>query len=168
MKLGRLRLGEWIAAASGVALLAVMLLDWYGGEPDRNAWETFVALDVYLALLALAAIALAFVTASQPTAAVPIAFVSVVTLLGLVATVWLLLRVLFLPGAEGDVDTTRLAGLWLGFLATLGITVGGALGMRDESPGLREPKPWEAPERAPDLGPPLPAPDPSGEQPAAR
>ena len=44
----RLRRGEWLAAAGGVALLAVLWAPWYD---DANAWRAFAVLDVLLALL---------------------------------------------------------------------------------------------------------------------
>ena len=41
--MGRLRDGEWIAGAGGVALLAAMLLPWYGvgGFAEATAWQAF-------------------------------------------------------------------------------------------------------------------------------
>ena len=56
--MGRLRDGEWIAGAGGVALLAAMFLHWYGAGPfELTAWQAFDVLDVVLALLALVPLA---------------------------------------------------------------------------------------------------------------
>jgi len=56
--MGRLRDGEWLAAGGGVALLASLFLDWYGG---RTAWQGLAVIDVLLAfpglLLAIAMVA---------------------------------------------------------------------------------------------------------------
>ena len=52
----RLRLGEVIAAAGGVALLGLMWAPWYEGT---NAWGAFAVIDVVLALAALLGIAAA-------------------------------------------------------------------------------------------------------------
>jgi hypothetical protein len=180
MELKRVRLGEWIAGASAVALLGFMFLGWFGAEPkeardavvsgkaEQTAWEAFGVLDIVLALTAAMGIALVVVTATQRTPALPIAFVSVTALVALVATVWLAIRAAAPPAPEGsNLETTRETGLWLGLLACAGIAAGALAGMRDESPELRMPSPWDAPERAPSVpATTLPAPGPSGEPPA--
>ena len=86
VELSRLRPGELIAAAGGVALLVVMFLDWYavggttsvGGSDVRislglTAWEAFAITDVLLALAALIAIGLAVITAARRSPALPVA-----------------------------------------------------------------------------------------------
>jgi carbon starvation protein CstA len=180
MDFGRVRVGEWVAGASGVALLVFMFFAWYGAEPktagdapvsgkaDRTPWEAFGILDIVLALTALMAIVLVFLTASQRTPALPIAFVSVTALLALIATIWLAIRAAAPPAPEGsNLETTRQTSLWLGLLACAGIAAGAWVGMRDESPGLREPSPWDAPERSPSVpATTLPAPGATGEPPA--
>ena len=127
MDLRRLRVGEWIVGACGVLLLITLFLPWYG-DPSSTAWESFTVLDLILALLALAAISVPIVTAMQRVPAVPLALESLAALFALVAVVLVLIRVLNLPGdAHG-----REVGLWLGLIATLGITGGGLVAMRDE------------------------------------
>jgi hypothetical protein len=129
MDLRRLRAGEWLAALSGLALLVALILPWYGDDAGtRTGWESLGALDLILALLALAALAIPVVTALHRVPAVPLAHESLVTLAA--GFVWLLVvfRVLNLPDwAEG-----REPGLWLALVATLGILVGGLVAMRDE------------------------------------
>ena len=79
VELSRLRPGDLIAAAGGVALLVVMFLEWYAaggvtrvGDQEievsvgANAWEAFAVTDIWLALTALAALALAGLTATPP------------------------------------------------------------------------------------------------------
>ena len=63
MDLRRLRVGEWVAAASGVALLVSLFLPWY--EPTTSGWESLAAIDVLLALVAASGVLLAIVTAVQ-------------------------------------------------------------------------------------------------------
>ena len=127
MDLRRLRVGEWIVGACGLLLLIALFLPWYG-NPSSTAWESFTVLDVILALLALAALSVPVVTAMQRVPAVPLALESLTALFALVAVIFVLIRVLNLPGdAHG-----REVGLWLGLLATLGITAGGLIAMRDE------------------------------------
>jgi hypothetical protein len=180
MNLRRVRLGEWVAGGSGLALVVLMLFTWYGSEPkeaggatvtgkaEQTPWEAFAVLDVVLALAAAMAIVLVIVTATQRTPALPIALVSITAFVATVATLWLAIRVASPPAAEGsNLETTRELGLWLGLVACAGITAGALAGMRDESPALGMPSPWDAPERAPSVpATTLPAPGPSGEPPA--
>lgn len=120
-------MGEWIAGACGLLLLIALFLPWYG-EPSSTAWEAFTVLDLILALLALAALSVPIVTATHRVPAVPLALESLTALFGVLAVILVLIRVLNLPGDAGG----REIGLWLGLLATLGITAGGLIAMRDE------------------------------------
>jgi hypothetical protein len=129
MDLRRLRTGEWIAAASGAALLVSLFLPWYGtGGESSTAWQSFAVLDVVLALLSAAGVALAFVTAAQRAPAVPIALSAFVTIGGIVGVLIVLLRVANLPGAADG----REWGLWLALVAAAGLLAGGGVAMRDE------------------------------------
>jgi hypothetical protein len=115
----RLRAGEWIAAASGAALLLALFLPWYSLDAGATAsgLEALAVIDLVLALIAAAAVALLLVTASQRVPAVPIAL-----------EVLVLVRTLNLPdGASG-----RDWAVWLALGGSLGIVVGGVLAMRDE------------------------------------
>jgi hypothetical protein len=140
----RLRAPEWIVAVSGAALLVSLFVPWYStadvaagagwtryaplGTASLSGWESLGVIDVILALIALSAIALLVVTATQSVPAVPIALDAVVALAGIVATVLVLVRVLWIPdGADG-----REWGLWLALAAALGIAAGAWLAMRDE------------------------------------
>jgi hypothetical protein len=123
MDLRRLRAGEWIVALSGVALFVSLFLPWFGG--GRSAWEALGVTDVVLAVIAATALGLVVATATQDVPAVPIALEAVVTLLGVVAVVLVLVRVISpLDGREW--------GLWLGLAAAVGIAAGAWLGLRDE------------------------------------
>jgi hypothetical protein len=128
MDLRRLRVGEWIVGAAGVVLLISLFLPWYGSAQSVSGWEAFAALDVILALVALAAISVPLVTAAYRVPAVPLAWQSLTVLIAFVALLLVLLRVLNLPG---ELDG-RESGLWLGLVATLGICAGGLVAMRDE------------------------------------
>lgn len=125
MDLRRLRAGEWIAALSGLALLAALFLPWYDVE---SGWQALSILDVLLAIVALAALSIPVVTVAHRVPAVPLAHQSLVTLAGMAALLLVLIRVANLPGDADDRDW----GLWLGLAATLGIVVGGVVAMRDE------------------------------------
>lgn len=125
MDLRRLRAGEWIAGAAGLALLVSLFLSWYDG---RSGWESLGILDVILAFVALNALAIPFVTASYRVPALPLAHQSLTVLIGIVALLLVVGRVLNIPDwADG-----REGGLWVALLATLGLVAGGMLAMRDE------------------------------------
>jgi len=129
MDLRRLRAGEWIAGISGLVLLVALFLPWYGDDAgSRTGWQSLGALDVVLAVVALAALAIPVVTAVQRAPAVPLAHESLTVLVGLLALVLVLIRVLNMP----DWAAEREWGLWLGLAGTLGIVVGGLTAMRDE------------------------------------
>ena len=108
MDFDRLRFGDWVMGSGGVAVLLVMLIDWYeipelalGGQTAGaigfNAWESFAVNDVILALAAVMAITAFVLTASQPTAAVPLALASLTTVVALLALVLVAIRVIWPP-----------------------------------------------------------------------
>ena len=117
MELSRLRPGELIAAAGGVALLVVMFLDWYavggttsvGGSDVRislglTAWEAFGITDILLALAALIAIGLAVITAARRSPALPVAASVITSTTGILATLLVLYRILNQPGPNEFVE----------------------------------------------------------------
>jgi hypothetical protein len=128
MDLRRLRVGEWLAAVSGVALLVSLFLPWYGPD-SATGWESLTAIDVLLAVVAASGILLAVVTVTQPVPALPIAVSALVSLAGLFGVVLVLLRTLDLPDWAGG----RKSGLWLGLASAIGIIAGAMLAMREEA-----------------------------------
>lgn len=125
MDLRRLRTGEWIAGASGLALLVSLFLAWYDGQ---TAWESFAVLDVVFAAVGLAALAIPIVTAGYRAPALPLALQSLTTLVAMLGLVLVLVRVVNLPdGVDG-----RQGGLWIALLATFGVVAGCLLAIRDE------------------------------------
>jgi hypothetical protein len=147
MDLRRLRAGEWIAGISGLVLFVALFLPWYGGEagspppkgwtayaPLENGaasltgWQSLGALDVVLALVALSALAIPLVTAFHRVPAVPLAHQSLTALVGALAVLLVLIRVLNMPDWASD----REWGLWVALAATVGVTAGGLRAMRDE------------------------------------
>lgn len=147
MDVRRLRVGEWAVGAAGLVLLVALFLPWYRGEEGTpppagwsayapledgartlTGWQALGALDVVLALLALAAVAVPVVTAAYRVPAVPLAHQTLVALAAPLVTLAVLVRVLNLP----DWATGREIGLWTGLVATLGVTAGALIAMRDE------------------------------------
>jgi hypothetical protein len=153
--LRRLRAGEWIAGLSGAALVVVLFVPWYGAEGTSvtaSAWESFAVNDAILLLAALFAVALWAAAATQRTTAVPNALASLTLLLGLIATILVLVRLASAPGGDG---VTREYGVWLGLAACLGILFGAYRAMANETtPGVAAPKIEATP---------LPPPRPEGE-----
>jgi len=127
MDLRRLRAGEWVAAASGVALLVSLFLPWYGPE-SRTGWESLAAIDVLLAFVAASGVLLAIAAATHAVPAVPIALSALITFAGLFGVALVLFRVLDIP----DGATGREWALWLGLAGAVGIVAGAVIAMREE------------------------------------
>ena len=129
MDLRRLRAGEWIAGLSGLVLLVALFLPWYSGEDGSlTGWQSLGALDVVLAMVALAALAIPAVTALHRAPALPLAHQSLTTLAGILALLLVLIRVLNMPDWAGG----REWGLWVALAATIGVVPGCLIAMRDE------------------------------------
>jgi hypothetical protein len=147
--MGRLRDGEWIAGAGGVALLAAMFLHWYGAGPfEVTAWQAFGVLDVVLALLALLPLGLVFTQATRTSPSIPVAFSVFTMLAGALAALLMLYRIVNQPGPNDLVEVQ--AGAWLGFVAAGVIAAGGWRSMRVEPiPGAPLPPVEDLPAPAP-------------------
>jgi hypothetical protein len=146
MDLSKLRPGEMLAAAAGVLLFIAMFLSWYdvggglgggisgrlsGFDTTASAWQSFAFLDVLLFLTAVAAVGVAVLAGTQRSVAVPVAASVVVTLLGLVATLLVLYRLLNEPFPVPDRFVSIELGAYLGFILCALIAVGGFLSMQE-------------------------------------
>jgi hypothetical protein len=147
--MGRLRDGELIAGAGGVALLAAMFLHWYAaGLAEATAWQAFGVLDVVLALLALVPLGLVVAQASRESPSIPVALGVLTTLAGALAALLILYRIANQPGPNELVDVQL--GAWLGLLAAAVIGVGGFRSLRVEPvPGAVLPPVEDLPAPAP-------------------
>lgn len=156
----RLRAGEWIAGASGVALLASLFLEWYGANSrlseigfapldlGATGWESFSVLDVVLALLALVPLALVVLQATRESPSLSVAFSVLTTVAGTLATLLVLYRILNQPGPN-DLVTVE-SGAWIGLAAAMITTVGGWRSTRVEAiPGVSPPPIEDLPAPAP-------------------
>jgi hypothetical protein len=140
----RVRFGDWVMAVGGLAVLLVMLVDWYSipeltlanqsvGSIGFNAWESFAVNDVILALAAAMALMTFFLTASQPTAAVPLALASLTALVSILSFVLVVIRLIWTPDVtDGVFDAEREAGAWLGLVAVSVLLAGCLASIRDE------------------------------------
>jgi hypothetical protein len=146
--MGRLRDGDVLAGAAGIALLASLFLDWYApavvfGALDRidfgaSGWEAFSVLDVVLALLALVPLALVATQATRDSPALPVAFSVFALLAGLLAALLILYRILNQPGPNDAVEVEP--GAWVGLAAAAALTAGGWRSLRVEAmPGVPPP-----------------------------
>jgi len=128
-------LGEVIAGVSSVVLLVSLFLPWYDAPSGGvSAWQAFSVLDALLFLTALMGIAVFVMAITQRVPAVPVATAALTASVGIIASVWVLVRVLFVPGPDEMLDREL---VWLGLLATVVLTTGAWLSMRDEGFGLR-------------------------------
>ena len=153
MDLRRLRAGEWVVGAAGVALFVSLFLDWYeikGTPVGLSGWDVFDVIDVVLCVIAIAAMALAIVTAFQRTPAIPIAMASIVTFLAFMGLVLVVYRVIDEPDSAA-LRLSRSVGIWVALGSSVALLAGCFLAIRDERPGAPAP-PVEAEE--------LPAPAP--------
>jgi hypothetical protein len=136
----KLSTGDIVAGASGIALLIVLFLPWYGvdvnvagfaaGRESVNAWQAFGLVGLLLFLVAVVAIVL---PAARGADALPEDVPGALILLcvGALGLLLVLFRVVDLPASNirtvgGDsIDYGRKIGLFLGLIATAGITYGG-------------------------------------------
>jgi hypothetical protein len=174
VELSRLRQGDVIAGLGGVALLAVMFLDWYaaGGSAKFagqdinislgfNAWQAFSITDLILALTAVSGIAMAVLTVSRRSPALPVAASVITSTLGALATLLVFYRILNQPGPNEFIEVKL--GAFLGFLSVLAVAVGGYRAMRDEE-GEEAPMPTDVRPAPAAEGPEDPAPPPEAER----
>jgi hypothetical protein len=153
--MSRLSQGELIAGGSGLALLVVMFLPWYGvdvqvagfsSSESGNAWEVFSTIDILLFLVSLVAVGAAVgKLADVLLSDLPVA--AIVTGAGVLAVLLILYRIIDLPGpdipqiVENNVDFGRKIGLFLGLIAAGGVAYGGYRSMSDAPEPVHSPPP---------------------------
>jgi hypothetical protein len=149
--LRRLRAGEVIAGFSGVVLVVALFLPWYTHDvatsfgprpslPSQNAFQAMAVADLLLLIVAVAAVGLAVTTAAEKTVAVPIAYASLLAVAAVVAVVIVLFHFGDTPAPSppppralrSSVQTDEAIGIWLAWVASVGVFLGSLLAMRDE------------------------------------
>jgi hypothetical protein len=125
LDLRRLRAGEWLAGAGGIALIVALMLPWFDEE---SGYEALTVIDVLLALLALLAIALPVLQATRDSPALPIAAGVVTAALGIPGVLLVLFRVIDDPFAGADRDV----GIWVALAATVAIEAAGWMSIDNE------------------------------------
>jgi hypothetical protein len=140
---GRLRAGEWIALAGGVALFGSLFIDWYGGGAHAfgefadgdsiglDGWDVLTDLPGFIVILtgligikfaALAALGLRFNWALRR---------GMLTLaMGWLASAIVLWRIATGYGGYSGLDPK--VGIFIGLASTLAIAIGAWLALRDD------------------------------------
>jgi len=120
--LRRLRFGEWLAVAGGIALIVSLLLPWYDGPTEPlSGYEAMTIVDILLTAVALWAITLGVLQATQDAPAKPVAFGVMSVVFGAIAVLLVVFRLIDAPADGLEVRPSA----WLGLAAALAITVGG-------------------------------------------
>jgi hypothetical protein len=96
-------------------------------DTTANAWQAFDIIDLILLLAVIVSVGVAAIDMSGASVSLPVAGSAVVTWIGALAFLLVLYRLINPPGELG-----REIGVWLGLIATAGITYGGYLGMQEE------------------------------------
>jgi hypothetical protein len=126
VNLDRLRWGEWIAAIAAVDLLFVTFRSWYkvsGGDGRVTAWDALDNGRILLIATAIVGIFLLLLQAAEDTQRLSFPPGWIAAAVGFACTVYVAYRLASPPSDNLDADI----GLYLGLLASLGVTVGGLL-----------------------------------------
>ena len=119
---------ELVGAISGLGLLVASFLPWYSaGGQDATAWQAFSVVDLFIAAAAAAGLSVGLVLVFQLSVSYPMAGASITALLGAIAVVLIVWRLIDPPADGLDVEL----GAWLGLIAAAGVTLGGYLGMQE-------------------------------------
>jgi hypothetical protein len=134
--LRRLRLGELLALAGAACVIVSLLEPWYESALGRlDAWDTFGPGVALLMAAACAALALVFATLTERSPALPVSLEVWSVLLGLIAVIAAVVRVLERP----DHAASLCAGAWLALAGAVAIFAGAWQSLRDERTSLYEP-----------------------------
>jgi hypothetical protein len=191
MEADRLSTGEKISAVSAVLLFIFMFFDWFGAKVESvtgfsgdvpgggSAWDALDVIPIFLMAAIVVAIGVAVIRLTDADIEPPFSLNMVVAVLGGLAVLLILYRIVSPPGGEDfggvSVDITLKIGIFLGLVAAAGIAYGGFSAMREEgatfgeaadrlSGGGGQPPAGGPPPPGPGQQPP-PPPSPSGQQP---
>ena len=162
LKLERLDQGEKVAGVAALALLACMFLSWFNfGFTTWTAWEALHFIAPLLSISIFTTLGCAFATLSGRTLGdLPCGLL--VFVFGCAAALLILFRLIDPVSLGGELSTSASveAGAFLGFIAAIGIAVGGYMQTDGEAvQRLRRLLPSGA--AAPPMSPPAAAPPPA-------
>ncbi len=149
MDVDKLNTGEKIAGVSAVLLFIFMFLDWFGVEisgeggsvsfgsgAGGSAWDALDFIPIVLVVAIVVALVNVALRLSDSDYEPPISMNVAVAVLGGIATLVILYRIIDPPGfgtfGGVSVDATLEFGIFLGLIAAIGIAVGGYRGMQEE------------------------------------
>jgi hypothetical protein len=144
MTLSKIRAGDLLAGLGGLALLVVTFVPWYHflegqevgtrnievGHETQSAWESLTVLRFLLIVVALLGIVQLATTAYERTTAWPVAAQVFGGFLGVLASLWTVIRLIDPPGTNLFADLRW--GAWAGLLSVVAVTAGAWWSMRDE------------------------------------
>jgi hypothetical protein len=150
--LGRLRTGEAIALVAAILLFILMFFDWYGakattsaetlggvvsGTGGGSAWDTLQVIPLFLMLAIVVAVGVAILRLSGSDRKPTVPPGAAVTVLGGLAALLILIRIISPPGPSGALselafESTLKLPVFLALAAALGIAYGGWRTMADE------------------------------------
>jgi hypothetical protein len=145
----RLRRGEAIYLVAAIALFLLMFATWYGSEVSGaaegipigegsggNAWQTLDVIPLFLMLAIAVAVGSALLRLSRSDWRPAVPPSAAVAVLGGLATLLILFRIVFPPGFGSlggiSIDATLKVGVFLALAAALGIAYGGYRALREE------------------------------------
>lgn len=151
-RLPRLRPGESIALVAAILLFILMFLDWYGakattsaetlggvvsGAGGGSAWDTLEVIPLFLMLAIVVTVGTAVLRLSATDWKPAIPPAAAVCVLGILAAVLILIRIIAPPGPEGAFselayESTLRLPIFLALAAALGIAYGGWRTMGEE------------------------------------
>ena len=125
MDLRRLRAGEWLALAGGVALIVSLFLPWYEGA---TGYQALTVVDVLLTLLALLALSLSVLQATRDSPALPVGAAVLTASFGILGVMLVLFRLIDDPFTGSSLAL----GAWIGLAAAVAIEAAGWLSLDNE------------------------------------
>jgi hypothetical protein len=144
MDLKKLTTGDWVVGVSAILLLIFSFFPWFdyqlegteGSIGDTNGWDFFLfgIIPVLIGLASAALVAVSRFTTSELPKMGSLSWAQVHLIMGVVAAVLVLLLVLIGDDESVfglEIDGDRQVGLFLAFLAAIGLAVGGLLKTRD-------------------------------------
>ena len=147
--LDKLGTGEKIAGGSAILLFVFMFFDWFGVEVSGvpgfsgtvpgsggSAWDALDFIPIVLLVAILAALVMVGLRLADSVDEPTVPLSTAVTVLGLIAVLLILYRIVDPPGGGSyggvSVDTNLQVGIFLGLLSAAGIAYGGYATMREE------------------------------------
>jgi hypothetical protein len=132
----KVRAGELLALAGATSVIVSLFVPSYESPAGTlDAWDTFGPSVTLLLAATASAIGMFVATLTERSTAVPVASIVWTSLLGLIATIAAIVRVLERP----DHATAVCAGPWLALAGALAILLGAWLAIRDERGSLYPP-----------------------------